>query len=136
MSGALLLVVFLAVALVWVSWWLVADWRRDVRGAKAVGRTAQAAIAEMGRHNLPESEERTEPTFAEALTLLPIGEEPPRRSRHVPVQDLLARLQDEGSALRLNWRHEDEQRARRGDCGIDPGDFPTAVLPVVPSDEP
>jgi hypothetical protein len=131
MTGLLWLVLFLGVALVCALCWLVADRRRDIRPAKAAGRTAQAAIADMGRHNVPESEEPTDPKFAEALAMLPVGEELPKRSRRVPVQELLARLQDEGAALRLNWRREDEQRARHGDGGSDPGDFPTAVLPRI-----
>jgi hypothetical protein len=136
MTGAVWLVIFLAGGLVWVSWWLVADWRRDVQQAKAAGQAARAAIADMGRHRVPESEEPTEPKFAEALALLPIGEEPPRRSRRVPVQELLARLQGEGAALRLNWQREDERRAKRGDGGTDPGDFPTAVLPRIEGTDP
>jgi hypothetical protein len=136
MTGPMWLVLVLAAGLVSVTVWLITDWRRDIKQAKTAGRTAQAAIADVGRHNVPEPEERTDPKFAEALAMLPIGEEPPKRSRHVPVQELLARLQDEGAALRLNWQREDEQRAKDGDGPWNAGDFPTAVLPVVQNDEP
>jgi hypothetical protein len=46
-SGALWLVVFLAVGPVWVTSWLIADWWRDIRQARAAARTAQAVIASM-----------------------------------------------------------------------------------------
>jgi hypothetical protein len=54
MSGALWLVVFLATGLLSVIWWLIADWRREIRQARAAGRVAQAVIAGAGRHNVCE----------------------------------------------------------------------------------
>ncbi len=85
----------------------------------------------MGRHSVPASEERTDPKFAEALELLPVGEEPPKRARRISVDDLLTRAQKEGHAVRLNWQPEDEQRAKNGEGATNPGDFPTAVLPKI-----
>jgi hypothetical protein len=136
MTGPVWLVVFLGTGLVWVVLWMFIDWRQDVRQAKTAVRTAQAAIADMGRHSADESEERTEPTFVEARAVLPVGDEPPKRPRCIPVHELLARVHDEGHALRLNWRREDEQRARGGDGTWTAGDFPTAVLPVIHNEKP
>jgi hypothetical protein len=51
------------------------------------------------------------------------------------VRELVARAEDEGSALWLNWRHDDEQRAKQGTSGVDLSEFPTAVLPVLADGE-
>jgi hypothetical protein len=133
MTGAVLLVVLLALAATSVGLLAVTEWRHNIR--QAAGRTAQAVIAEMGKHSASNAEECTEPTFAEARELLPVGDEPAKRPRPVPVGQILERVEGAGYAIRLNWRRDDEQRARHGTGGTDPGDFPTAVLPVVSPDD-
>jgi hypothetical protein len=130
MTGALWLVALLGVGALFVGCWMLTEWRADIRQAKTAGRAAQGFLVEMGRHSLPEAEERTEPKYAEARALLPIGDEPAKRPRRIPVGELLARARDDGYALRLNWRHNDE-RAKHSDIGTDPSDFPTAVLPQI-----
>ncbi|SMD14567.1 hypothetical protein [Kibdelosporangium aridum] len=125
MTGPVWLVLLLAAGLVSVVWWLIVDWRRDVRQAKAAARTAHDFFAPVGRHRDLESDDRTEPLF---------GEAPSKQPRQIPVQELLTRTEGEGSALRLNWRREDEQRARGADEPWTAGDFPTAVLPIVTPD--
>jgi hypothetical protein len=131
MTGAVWLTALLVVCALFVVFWLLAEWRTDIRQAKTAGRAGQDFLAEMGRHNLPESEERTEPKYTEARELLPVPEEAAKRPRRIPVQELLARAQEQGRALRLNWRYDDEQRTADGNGGSDPGDFPTAVLPRI-----
>jgi type II secretory pathway pseudopilin PulG len=118
MSGALWFVGVLAVAALSVLVSVVAEWRASVRRAKRAGRAARAFLAEMGRHNLPE-------TGSSA------GNAVAGRPSHVSVNQLLQRVEREGYAVRLNWRRDDEQRARQGEGGSDPGDFPTAVLPRI-----
>jgi hypothetical protein len=131
MSGAVLLVVLLGLAVASVGLLAFIEWLHGVRQAKAAGRAAQAVIAEMGRHTLPASEERTDPKYREARALLPIGDEPVKRPRPIPVDLILERVEREGYAVRLNWRRDDERRAKHGEGGSDPGDFPTAVLPRI-----
>jgi hypothetical protein len=130
MTSALWLTGLLVVCALFVVFWLLAEWRIDVRQAHGAGLATQDLLAEMGRHSLPNAEEPTEPKYANARELLPVPDEPAKRPRRVPVQEILARTQADGYALRLNWRYDDEQRAKHSD-GIDPGDFPTAVLPRI-----
>jgi hypothetical protein len=137
MTGQIWLVAVLAVGPVaGAVWWLVADWRRDIRQARTAGRIAQAVIADMGKHNVPAADERTDPKFAQARGMLPIGDGPPRRRGSLPVRDLLARVAREGSPPRLNRRNADEQRAPGGDRMWSADDFPTAVLPAIRAEEP
>jgi hypothetical protein len=136
MTGAVLLGVLLGLTAASVGLLALTEWLHDIRQAKTAGRAAHDFLAEMGKHNLPASDERTDPTFVEARELLPIGDQPASRPRGIPVHELLARAEDEGYALRLNWRQEDEDRAKQGTGGSDPGDFPTAVLPVLGDEDP
>jgi hypothetical protein len=137
MTGAALLGVILGLTAASVGLLALTEWLHGIRQAKTAGRAAHDFLAEIGRHNhLPASEDRADPKFVDARELLPIGEGPERRPRGIPVRELLARAEDEGYALRLNWRQEDEQRAKQGTGGSDPGDFPTAVLPVLTDGEP
>jgi hypothetical protein len=135
MTGPVLLGVLLGLTAASVGLLALIEWLHGIRQTKAAVRAAQDVLAGMGRHNLPPSRQRAHPPVARAQELSSLGEQPTGRPRGIPVGELVARAEDEGSALRLNWRYDDEQRAKQGTSGVDPSEFPTAVLPVLADGE-